>query len=194
MLSTFSIPLLLLSSLGRLLQGPTTPAATAAKPAPAAAPTTIEWRADRRLTWEDFKARPNTDRLAALTSSTIDAKVGCIDYQFSAQVRAIFVPTESWVRNPATASPNLLRHEQLHFDITELHTRKLRQKLSLVKLDCLHLQPAFNNITKLAFLEWQREEAKYDVDTNHGLNIPRQQFWEEQTKQKLQQFEAFALK
>jgi hypothetical protein len=193
MLSTFTLPLFLLSSLSRLIQGPTTPAAAPAKPA-AAAPTTIEWRADRRLTWEDFKARPNTDRLAALTSSTIDAKVGCIDYQFSAQVRAVFVPTESWVRNPATATANLLRHEQLHFDLTELHTRKLRQKLSLVKLDCLHLQPAFNNITKLAFLEWQRDEAKYDADTNHGLNVPRQQFWEEQTQQKLQQFEAYAVK
>ncbi|WP_055562262.1 DUF922 domain-containing protein [Hymenobacter sp. AT01-02] len=109
-------------------------------------------------------------------------------------MRAVFTPTESWVRYPATATAALLKHEQTHFDLTEYHARKLRQKLSLVKLDCEHLQPAFNNLTKVAFLEWQREEARYDQDTNHGLNTPRQLFWEQQVQQKLQQLEAFAAK
>ena len=59
----------------------------------------LEWRADRALTWDDFKARATSDRLAALTSSTIDATIGCIDYHFSGEVRAVFTPSESWVRN-----------------------------------------------------------------------------------------------
>ncbi|GGG48310.1 DUF922 domain-containing protein [Hymenobacter glacieicola] len=186
MLFPLSLPLLL--GLFTAEQGPAA-AAPAAKPAPAK----IEWRADRLLTWDDFKSRPTTDRLAALTSSTIDAKVGCVDYVFSAQVQAVFVPTESWVRDPKRATPALLRHEQVHFDLTEVHARLLRQKLSLVKFDCEKLQPAFSNITKMAFLTWQREEARYDQETNHGLNLPRQQAWEQQVQQKLQQLQAFAL-
>ncbi|AHJ98484.1 DUF922 domain-containing protein [Hymenobacter swuensis] len=165
-----------------------------AQTAPPAAPAKIEWSANRPLTWTDFKARPTSDQLAALTSSTIDAKVGCVDYQFSAQVRAVFTPSESWVRNLAQASPALLRHEQLHFDLTEIHARLLRQKLSLVKLDCEKLQPAFGNLTKMAFLTWQRDEARYDQETNHGLNAPRQQAWDQQIQQRLTQLEAFALK
>lgn len=171
-----------------LAQGPAD-----ASPKPAE-PEKLEWRPNRPLTWADFKSRPKTDRLAALTSSTIDAKVGCVDFQFSAEVKAVFVPSESWVRDPARASATLLRHEQLHFDLTELHARKLRQRLSLVKLDCQRLQPAFGNLTKASFLEWQREEARYDQDTNHGLNAARQQFWEQQVQQKLQQLEQFASK
>ncbi|GAB3237999.1 hypothetical protein GCM10027346_30160 [Hymenobacter seoulensis] len=176
---------LLLSLLPATEQGTSTPPAEPAK---------IEWRAGRPLTWADFKSRPATDQLAALTSSTIDAKVGCTDFVFSADVRAVFVPHESWVRDPQRATPALLRHEQAHFDLTEIHTRMLRQKLTLVKFDCLKLQPAFNNLTKVAFLAWQREEARYDGETNHGLNKEKQQAWEQRIQERLQQLEAYAVK
>lgn len=152
----------------------------------------ITWSANRPLTWTDFRARPNTDRLAALTSSTIDATIGCLDFKFSGKVQATFAPSESWVRNAAQASPALLRHEQVHFDLTEVHARLLRQKLSLIKFDCLHLQPAFNNITKVAFLAWQRDEARYDQESNHGLNAPKQAEWEQKTRLRLEQLAAFA--
>ncbi|WP_139920663.1 DUF922 domain-containing protein [Hymenobacter sp. DG01] len=188
MLFSFSLPFIL-GLFSAAAQGPSSPAPARVQP-----PAKIEWRANRPLTWDDFRSRPATDQLAALTSSSIDAKVGCVDYVFSAQVQAVFVPMESWVRDPKRATPQLLRHEQLHFDLTEVHARLLRQKLSLVKLDCEKLQPAFNNLTKVAFLTWQREEARYDQETNHGLNLPRQQAWEQQTQQRLQQLEAFALK
>ncbi|MBT9393745.1 DUF922 domain-containing Zn-dependent protease [Hymenobacter sp. NST-14] len=173
--------------LSLLFSAPVAPRAQAVPPAPK-----LEWSADRLLTWDDFRARPNTDRLAALTSSTIDATIGCVDYQFSGQVTAVFTPSESWVRNAKGATPALLRHEQLHFDLTEVHARLLRQKLTLVKFDCLHLQPAFNNLTKVAFLTWQRDEARYDQETNHGLNAAKQQEWDQKIQQRLQALAAYA--
>ena len=96
------------------------------------------------------------------------------------------------MRNAARASPALLRHEQLHFDLTEIHTRLLRQKLTLIKFDCEHLQPAFNNLTKVAFLAWQREEARYDGESNHGLNAAKQQEWDQKIQQRLQELAAYA--
>ncbi|UOG73539.1 DUF922 domain-containing Zn-dependent protease [Hymenobacter tibetensis] len=179
----------LLFLLAQTLQNPvqTTP-----KPAPAKE--LIDWSAQRPLTWADFKSRPMAvDRLAALTSGTIDVQVGCTDFVFRSTVRAVFIPQESWVRDAAKATPALLRHEQLHFDITELHARMLRQKLSLVKLNCQHLNPAFNNLTKAAFATWQREEGRYDQETNHGLNAVKQKYWEEQVQVRLTQLNAFAL-
>ena len=154
----------------------------------------LAWSAQRPLAWADFQSRPApADRLAALTSTTIDAQVGCQDFVFSARVRAVFVPTESWVREATKASPHLLRHEQLHFDITEFYARRLRQKLSQAKLDCQHLQPAFQNLTKANFTEWQREESRYDQETNHGLNEVQQRHWERQVQQRLALLEAFAI-
>ena len=66
---------------------------------------------------------------------------------FGSTAQATFDPNTSWVRNPKTASEALLRHEQLHFDITEVYARLMRQKLALFapKADCGKLQPAFNN-------------------------------------------------
>ncbi|GAA3925057.1 DUF922 domain-containing protein [Hymenobacter algoricola] len=182
---SFLLPLLALTSGSR-------PAPQQPQAAPPAEK--IAWSATRPLTWADFKTRPTpADQLAALTSATIDAQIGCKDYVFSAQVRAVFVPSESWVRDAKKASPNLLRHEQLHFDITELHARMMRQKLALVKLDCEHLQPAFRNLSNAAFSAWKREEARYDGETSNGLNEPKQKFWEEQVRQRLTQLDKFAL-
>ena len=155
-------------------------------------PGVFAWSAQRALTWADFKSQPTPADRLALTSTTIDVQVGCQDFVFSSKVKAVFVPTESWVREATKASPNLLRHEQLHFDITEFHARRLRQKLSLLKLDCDHLQPTFQNLTKAVFTEWQREESRYDQETNHGLNEVKQKYWEQQTQKRLALLNDFA--
>jgi len=187
---SFLTPLLLVS---HLFQGPgqgTQPNATGA-----AATDTFIWSANRPLTWADFKSKPTpSDRLAALTSANIDVQAACQDFKFASTVRAVFIPTESWVRDPSKATPNLLRHEQLHFDITELYARKLRQKISLAKFDCEHLQPRFKNMSNTVFAEWQREEARYDQETNHGLTTDRQRGWEVNIQNQLNQLSQFAVK
>ena len=102
-----------------LAQAPPKSAQDPSKPDPAKE--AIAWSAQRPLAWVDFKSKPTAaDRLAALTSGTIDVQVSCTDFVFKSSVQAIFLPRESWVRDATKASPALLRHEQLHFDITEL--------------------------------------------------------------------------
>ncbi|MBD2769997.1 DUF922 domain-containing protein [Hymenobacter sp. BT664] len=173
-------------------QGPAAPG-TSVTSTPAAAP--IPWSASRPLTTADFQARPRPyDRLAAMTSTDIKAGAACRDFVFSATVEATFDPTASWVREPKTASPALLRHEQTHFDLTEVYARIMRQKLASfqAKVACDKLQPAFNNFTKGIYSEWDREQNRYDQETNHGLNAARQASWEKQTQLRLTQLEAFA--
>ncbi len=144
----------------------------------------------------DFQGRPGpSDRLAAMTSADIKANAACRDFVFTGTVQATFDPNTSWFRDPKTATPALLRHEQLHFDLTEVYTRLLRQKLVAfqTKVNCNKLQPAFNNFTKTVYSEWDREQNRYDQDTNHGLNTARQEFWEKQTALRLTQLQAFAV-
>ena len=182
-MNLFSFSLLLIE----LLQAP------AAKPAPAAAPM-ITWSATRRLTLAYFQARaPTGDPLSASTSSNIKADAACRDYVFSSTVAATFDPNTSWVRNPKTTSEMLLRHEQLHFDITEAYARIMRQKLRLfaAKANCEKLQPGFNNTTRLVYAAWNNEQNRYDQETNHGLNAVRQAAWEKQTAAKLDMLKPF---
>ncbi|UOQ99578.1 DUF922 domain-containing Zn-dependent protease [Hymenobacter sp. 5317J-9] len=173
--------------------------APAAKPTPAAKPAAapIEWSAARPLTVADFLGRPGpSDRLAALTTSDLKADAACRDFVFSSTVHATFNPNTSWIRNPAAITPALLRHEQVHFDITEVYARIMRQKLLVfaAKANCEKLQPGFNNVTKLVYDQWDREQNRYDAETNHGLNTAKQDYWEKQTHIKLAQLETFASK
>ena len=165
----------------------------AAVPKPAAGP--IAWSAARPLTVADFQSRPSPgERLAALTSTNIKAGAACRDFVFSGTVEATFDPATSWVRSPATLTSALLRHEQMHFDLTEVYARRLRQRLVVfqARANCEKLQPAFNNVTKPLYSEWDREQNRYDQETNHGLNTDRQAAWEQQTQARLEQLKAFA--
>ena len=187
-MNSFSFLLLLLAGVGQA------PAAGPARPAAPAAPL-ITWSAERRLTLADFQGRaPMGEPLSASTSSNIKADAACKDYVFSSTVAATFDPATSWVRNPQKASESLLRHEQVHFDITEVYARIMRQRLQLfaAKANCEKLQPAFNNVTKLVYADWDREQNRYDQETNHGLNAVRQAAWEKQTAAKLEMLKPFA--
>ncbi|MDQ2770978.1 MAG: DUF922 domain-containing Zn-dependent protease [Bacteroidota bacterium] len=192
-------PLLLVSTLFQTPSGQPRPSKAAAPagqaPATKSAVALVPWSATRRLTMADFQGRaPLSDPLASSTSSNIKADAACKDYVFSSTVAATFDPATSWFRNPLTASEALLRHEQLHFDITEVYARIMRQKLNLfaARANCDKLQPAFNNVTKLVYAEWDREQNRYDQETNHGLNAVRQAYWEKQTATRLEQYKAFA--
>ncbi|OGX89295.1 hypothetical protein BEN47_07830 [Hymenobacter lapidarius] len=180
------------------LQGPAAkPGASAGTGSQAAKPTAapIPWSATRRLVVEDFQSRPKPyEKLAALTTTDIKAGAACRDFVFTGTVQATFDPTASWFRDPKNFTPQLLRHEQLHFDITEVYARIMRQKLVVfqAKADCAKLQPAFNNLTKAVYAEWDREQNRFDAETSHGLNAVKQDYWEKQTQIKLAQLAAFA--
>ena len=123
----------------------------------------IEWSAQRRLSRNDFKGRvPMNTTTASMSSVNIDAFWECQSGKLSATARATFDPARSWWRS-ATASiwadlgdrrggvdrtnidvrrsamhrdAQLLQHEQLHFDLAEIATRKIRQAFAELKGSC----------------------------------------------------------
>ncbi len=155
-------------------------------PAPVAdTDSTIVWKANQRLTWDDFRARPaETDPLHALTSSDLDVQISCTNDQFRIAVQAVFRPLESWSKN--RESERLLRHEQTHFDLTEVHARLLRQVLLRANLTCEMARTALKPIVDAAFKRWQDEQDRYDQEANHGLDHPAQARWEADVAERLQ--------
>ena len=87
------------------------------------------WR-EQPLQWEDFQDTPDAaNPFHANTSSGLSyswsLKTSIKGSELNYQVESFFNPDLSWVK-PGKESLHLLAHEQLHFDITELHARKLR--------------------------------------------------------------------
>ena len=93
----------------------------------------IIWTETQKLTWEDFRGKPV--RSASFVASTntgisfqysYSIKNGDVNVEYS--VESFFNPEGSWYV-PEKVSPYILRHEQAHFDISELHARILRKNL-----------------------------------------------------------------
>ncbi len=153
----------------------------------------LAWSAERPLTWNDFKVRSSGGGgMKAMTDSGIAIWFDCNDEIEPIVVKCFFDKSKSWTK--AEDSEHLLRHEQLHFDITELFTRKLRKKLAELEDPCGRNSGKVQGIYDRNFDEMNRYQKRYDKETKHSINESAQKIWEERVKRELEEFEAFASK
>lgn len=161
-------------------------------------PKTIAWISSRKLTWADFKAAPKTSTSAvALTTSgiTFGYSVEVLDNAivgFKTEVFSHFYPEKSWVIKE-DATDYILAHEQLHFDITELYVRKLRQAISELKVSNSirsQLKALHNQVNE----KLNKTQKTYDAQSNHSINRKAQQEWEELIALELKKLEPYASK
>jgi hypothetical protein len=67
----------------------------------------------------------------------------------------------------------------LHFDISELYSRKLRKKLSSQKFTRATLSSELPKIISEFFKQRDQFQDLYDSETNHGTIEKKQKRWEE---------------
>ncbi len=158
---------------------------------------TILWNS-KKLTWTDFKADPNPNSDAvALTASGITfgqsiKTLGGRIIGFSTTVEAFFYPNQSWYVKDR-ADDFTLRHEQLHFDITELFARKFRQQITKLRANPKireQLRTLHASINK-ALDETQK---LYDAQTHHSINEDAQNEWENHIQAELKKLDNFKLR
>ena len=156
---------------------------------------TISWNDRRPLTWEDFKDKPilNSDA-AALTASGITfgfslGKTGNRITDFSTTVDCVFYPEKSWYKIEH-GNNHILNHEQLHFNITELHARKFRQKISKLKITP-NLRNQLNSLYKANSEESLIMQRLYDSETNHSINKEKQNEWNRYVAAELKKLESY---
>jgi hypothetical protein len=147
----------------------------------------IEWRENYKLHWEDFQGVPREGNYSAMTCSDLDVKSYFKEGKMDFQVSSSFMKKNSWTKSK---SEKLLAHEQIHFDITELHARMLRKTLEPYK--GFKFEPGqFQEIIKPIFAEWSLMEKRYDKETRHGLNKEAQKEWEEMIAAKLKELDLY---
>lgn len=154
----------------------------------------IEWTPDRKLTWDDFKGKPDTENFPnalAVTNSAIGFESGSFSPFKDGKlfVRNMFNNYGSWVL-PKGKTDNVLRHEQVHFDITEIYTRKLRKLLidaNVTTKSSSRAYVIFDSIKR----EWQDRQDDYDHETKKGFNKETQEEWEAYVKLELIKFDLY---
>ncbi|MCX2741848.1 DUF922 domain-containing protein [Pontibacter anaerobius] len=149
---------------------------------------TVIWSTDRRLSWDDFKGLPDdTNPHHALTAANLAVNAGCKNNQYTYKVKCVFLPQQSWSKKKS--SDKLLAHEQLHFDLTEVHARQLRHDLQTIS--CSNLKAKLGLMVNEAFKRWKAEQDLFDQASKHGLDKDEQQAWAASIAARLKKLEAY---
>lgn len=149
----------------------------------------LSWNEYYKLQWDDFQGEPDKNSLGdAATAVRIRAKPFIVKKQIHYDVVAIFTRSKSWYRD---TSPELLAHEQLHFDIAEVYARKIRRKIAEMKRQGINDIKAYNAAIHELLLESNQVDVQYDAETLHGAMTKRQAAWSEKVKGELASLKKF---
>lgn len=157
-----------------------------------------DWKSEP-LTWKDFTGVPDiTSSFHANTSSGLSyywsMKSSSEGTEFLYEVASYFFPDQSWVR-PGKETESLLAHEQLHFDITELHARKLRKAMEEFDIKkTTNIKPALQALYKGIEAERAAMQQKFDLETRHSMNEPAQLKWQKYVQEELLKLKEFSSK
>ena len=142
----------------------------------------ILWNENKRLAWSDFRGTPtSTINAAALTASglTFDFSAKTTQtklIEFNTIVEARFYPNQSWYRKEYVNSV-VLAHEQLHFDITELHARKLRKQMTEANFT-IKIKREISKLHSTINKQLKEMQNKYDRDSDYSRSVETQKKWQ----------------
>jgi hypothetical protein len=150
----------------------------------------IDWSAERKLTWSDFKKEPDpSSPNAALTNSIIRYDFGYSDAGgFKFRIYCQFDQDNSWGR---LKTDYILSHEQGHFDIAEIFARKLNRAFKQYKPSS-NIKKDINQIYKDTMHAFHDMQLQYDSETNFSINEPQQKEWIKKISDQLKESAAYA--
>lgn len=147
----------------------------------------FEWSAERRLTWADFQGPPDVRSSAAALSAYVTSfDTECAGQVFVPRVVSRFLPKMSWVKSQHLLnreSANTLRHEQTHFDLSEVQARRARQELLALSSPCALSNDDFDRLFKKIGQRDGDIQQQYDRETAHGTNYRIQNEWQSRVEQ-----------
>lgn len=150
----------------------------------------LDWDANRKLTWADYKAKPdlNSDA-AASTTSILVISYNISSTGFTYKIECRFSQTRSWGLHK---TEYILSHEQGHFDIAEIFARKLHKQMSEYRFNKRTYQKDLDKIYEDVVREKEKMQNDYDRETNHSINKEKQAEWLQNIRQLLEEYKNYA--
>ena len=152
----------------------------------------IIWGA-KKIEWSDFLAKPDTSKKFANAQIHIEVQ---IEYNLisndSVEITICNLMNKnlSWVKNKDSIG---IIHERLHFDISELYSRKLRKSIKNLRLNKI----SYGKVTKglynesMYILKKQQELYDKEIKDSTGVNFKFQKIWCDKIKLELAKYEEF---
>jgi hypothetical protein len=148
------------------------------------------WSAARRLAWSDFQGDPPaTGAEGARTAYALYYAWSCRGQAFEFRAVAGFRPRQSWVKpvvlNDTAQRRSVLGHEQTHFDLVEVHARRMRRDFARLTGPCRKTDAELTALAQRLVQEEKAEQRRYDDETNHGLAADPQAAWTAEVARRL---------
>ena len=150
----------------------------------------LNWSSLRKLTWDDYKGKPdpNSDA-AASTTSYLGIEYNFSNNKITYKIACQFSKNSSW---GVAKTDHILAHEQGHFDITEIFARKLNKLTGEYKFNKnsfqLDLQKIYDDIQK----EKEEFQNLYDDETDYSRNKEKQTEWLKKIEEMLGEYEEYS--
>jgi len=148
------------------------------------------WSAGRPLAWRDFQGSPPSEGSeGAKISYTLYSGWKCKGAAFEFRMIAGFRPRRSWVKavvlNDSLQRRTVLGHEQTHFDLAEVHARRMQRAFGDLARPCARTDAELSALAQRLTQEEKAEQRRYDEETNHGLLADQQAAWSRDVAQRL---------
>lgn len=153
----------------------------------------LYWSKDKLLTWEDFKGKPiKSSPHAANTDSGFELQYSykSSDHFLVFELQTKFIKNKSWVK-PDKKSEDLLKHEQGHFDISEIYTRKFKKNSIEEKFNEKNFRQKVSEINEKNKNEQNKYQDLYDKETDHSKNEQKQIDWNIKIAKDLKELEKY---
>ena len=138
----------------------------------------LTWPQHATLTWDDFKGQaPKSEGPpSALSDTGFKYQLLCTNGMLDIDAQAFFSPSGSWVK-PNDKNPELLKHEQGHFNMAELYALRLGKAIRDARVNCentTQANAAGEKIVSEFQHRWQDAERRYEEDTKEGTDVAKQ--------------------
>jgi len=151
----------------------------------------IYWSPSRKISWEDIKGSPDPNSsLGAVTYCSIGYSAKLKNDSLMVTVICFFNRQKSWVKeNQKTEA--LLKHEQGHFDLNEVFTRKFRKQLAEYKFDKSSVKKDIQILYERCWRECYSQQELYDKESENSRNPVKQQEWDKKIEKELRELSTF---
>jgi hypothetical protein len=140
----------------------------------------FQWKEHQKLSWEDFRGSVNaiSEESAAATHCGIGFKVNTSDSKGKPEIIVYntFYTNKSWVRSDAKIA-SILVHEQGHFDLCEIYTRKLRAMMGNFDFHTADAKGSLMAMFSKVNDEYELRQQAYEAETIHGTDEQQQKKW-----------------
>lgn len=157
----------------------------------------IYWQEGQKLTWRDFQAKSN---ITGQKNTLAYAYCG-IGYQVTkstnpkapvrVKITTVFDISKSW-KSSDQLSAYVLEHEQLHFDIAELFSRKMRKMVSEKIKTSADYDRYFQLNYNALYREYREMQDTYDRETRNSIDKEKQAFYNSYISAELQKLNTYS--